>query len=253
MAGAPRSRSASSGSDGGRTEGRADGGHHRSGTVSVSLSGRGARECARTRRPGAGPGGAGGEADRGRRHRGAGLAVARHGRLNAPAGPVWTSGNAHGKSRRRWRRRDMMTLAGLLTFGAVYGAAVASPGPGVTAVVARVLARGLRGAPAFIAGFLVGDLIWFALAATTLHALVQTFAILFVVIRYVGAAYLLYLAWRLWTAPAAGEAVESRADQPLRLFLGGLSLTLGNPKVIFFFLALLPIVVDLGTLSVPGF
>jgi hypothetical protein len=66
-----------------------------------------------------------------------------------------------------------MTLAGLLTFGAVYGAAVASPGPGVTAVVARVLARGLRGAPAFIAGFLVGDLIWFALAATALHALVH--------------------------------------------------------------------------------
>jgi threonine/homoserine/homoserine lactone efflux protein len=146
-----------------------------------------------------------------------------------------------------------MTLAGLLTFGAVYGAAVASPGPGVTAVVARVLARGLRGAPAFIAGFLVGDLVWFALAATTLHALVQTFAILFVVIRYVGAAYLLYLAWKLWTAPAAaGEAIEARADRPLRLFLGGLSLTLGNPKVIFFFLALLPIVVDLGTLSVPG-
>jgi threonine/homoserine/homoserine lactone efflux protein len=147
-----------------------------------------------------------------------------------------------------------MTLAGLLTFGAVYGAAAASPGPGVTAVVARVLARGLRGAPAFIAGFLVGDLVWFALAATTLNALAQTFAILFVVIRYVGAAYLLYLAWKLWTAPAAaGEAVESRADRPLRLFLGGLSLTLGNPKVIFFFLALLPIVVDLGTLSVPGF
>ena len=147
-----------------------------------------------------------------------------------------------------------MTLAGLLTFGAVYGAAVASPGPGVTAVVARVLARGLRGAPAFIAGFLVGDLVWFALAATALHALVQTFAVLFVVIRYAGAAYLLYLAWKLWTAPvAAGEAAEARADRPLRLFLGALSLTLGNPKVIFFFLALLPIVVDLGTLTFPGF
>ena len=146
-----------------------------------------------------------------------------------------------------------MTLAGLLTFGAVYGAAVASPGPGVTAVVARVLARGLRGAPAFIAGFLVGDLVWFALAATTLHALVQTFAVLFVVIRYVGAAYLLYLAWKLWTVPAAAdEAVGARADRPLRLFLGGLSLTLGNPKVIFFFLALLPMVVDLGTLSLSG-
>ena len=41
-----------------------------------------------------------------------------------------------------------MTLAGLLAFGAAYGAAVASPGPGVAAVFARVLSRGLRGAPA---------------------------------------------------------------------------------------------------------
>lgn len=148
-----------------------------------------------------------------------------------------------------------MTLAGLLTFGAVYGAAVASPGPGVAAVVARVLARGLRGAPAFIGGFLAGDLVWFALAATALHALAQTFAVLFIVIRYAGAAYLLYLAWKLWTAPAAAGdvAAGSRSERPLRLFLGGLSLTLGNPKVIFFFMALLPMVVDLGTLSLPGF
>ncbi len=148
-----------------------------------------------------------------------------------------------------------MTLAGLLTFGAVYGAAVASPGPGVAAVLARVLARGLRGAPAFIGGFLVGDLIWFTLAATALHALAQTFAVLFIAIRYAGATYLLYLAWKLWTMPAvAGNvAAESRTERPLRLFFGGLSLTLGNPKVIFFFMALLPIVVDLGTLRLPGF
>jgi len=147
-----------------------------------------------------------------------------------------------------------MTLAGLLTFGVVYGAAVASPGPGVAAVLARVLARGLRGAPAFIGGFLVGDLVWFALAATALHAVAETFAFVFVAVRYAGAAYLLYLAWKLWTAPAASDdaATAARAEHPLRLFFGALSLTLGNPKVIFFFMALLPIVVDLGTLGLPG-
>lgn len=145
-----------------------------------------------------------------------------------------------------------MTVTGLLAFGVAYGAAVASPGPGVAAVFARVLSRGLRGAPAFIAGFLVGDLVWFALAATTLHALAQTFAFVFVVVRYAGAAYLLYLAWKLWTAPAEpadGAAAAARSEHPLRLFLGALSLTLGNPKVIFFFLALLPMVVDLNSLT----
>jgi threonine/homoserine/homoserine lactone efflux protein len=146
-----------------------------------------------------------------------------------------------------------MTVTGLLAFGAAYGAAVASPGPGVAAVFARLLSRGLRGAPAFIGGFLVGDLVWFALAATTLHALAQAFAFVFVIIRYAGAAYLLYLAWKLWTAPAASPdaaPAAARPEHPLRLFFGALSLTLGNPKVIFFFLALLPMVVDLESLSV---
>lgn len=147
-----------------------------------------------------------------------------------------------------------MTVVGLLTFAAVYGAAVASPGPGVAAVLARVLARGLRGVPAFIGGFLVGDLLWFALAATALHAVAQTFAFVFLVVRYAGAAYLLYLAWRLWTAPATADdaATAPRSEHPLRLFFGALSLTLGNPKVIFFFMALLPMVVDLESLTVPA-
>ena len=156
------------------------------------------------------------------------------------------------KLRRRWRGSENMTVTGLLAFSAAYGAAVASPGPGVAAVVARVLSRGLRGAPSFIGGFLVGDLVWFALVVTALHALAQTFAVVFLIIRYAGAAYLLYLGWRLWTAPAGSsdaEAAAARAEHPLRPFLGALSLTLGNPKVIFFFLALLPMVVVLGALT----
>jgi threonine/homoserine/homoserine lactone efflux protein len=148
-----------------------------------------------------------------------------------------------------------MTAAGLLVFCMAYGLAVASPGPGIAALVARVLARGLRGAPAFIAGFLVGDLVWFAIAATGLAVLAQTFALLFTIVKYAGVAYLLYLAWKLWTAPAEASDVmgEVKAERPLRLFLGGLSLTLGNPKVIIFFLALLPTVVDLTSLDAVGF
>lgn len=52
-----------------------------------------------------------------------------------------------------------MTLSGLLILAAAYVMATASPGPGVAAVVARVLARGTQGMPGFIAGFVVGDLI----------------------------------------------------------------------------------------------
>jgi threonine/homoserine/homoserine lactone efflux protein len=66
-----------------------------------------------------------------------------------------------------------MSLYGLLSFCVAYVLAVASPGPGVAAVLARSLGHGMRGAPAFIAGFLVGDLVWFALAAAGLAALAQ--------------------------------------------------------------------------------
>lgn len=146
-----------------------------------------------------------------------------------------------------------MPLSSLLLFAAVYAVAVASPGPGIFALVARVLARGSRGIPAFIAGFLVGDLLWFSIAATGFALLAQSFAALFVGIRYLGAAYLAYLAWRTWTAPV--EPLESepvRGESGPRLFLGGLALTLGNPKVVLFFLALLPTVIDLEHLTPLG-
>jgi threonine/homoserine/homoserine lactone efflux protein len=148
-----------------------------------------------------------------------------------------------------------MSIAGLLLFCVAYAVATASPGPGIAAVLARVLGRGLRGVPAFIAGFVVGDLVWFTVAATGLAVLAQTFAALFMAIKYAGAAYLLYLAWKLWTAPAQQTevAADRRTDSSWRLFLGGLSVTLGNPKVIVFFVALLPTVIDLADLSVTGF
>lgn len=146
-----------------------------------------------------------------------------------------------------------MPLSSLALFAAVYAVAVASPGPGVFALVARVLARGTQGIPAFIAGFLVGDLIWFAIAATGFALLAQTFATLFIGIRYLGATYLAYLAWRAWTAPVEPfERAPVRGESGPRLLAGGLALTLGNPKVVLFFLALLPTVIDLEHLTPLG-
>jgi threonine/homoserine/homoserine lactone efflux protein len=149
-----------------------------------------------------------------------------------------------------------MSFYGLAVFCAVYALAVATPGPGVAAVLARSLSSGARGAPAFIAGFLVGDLVWFTVAATGLAAIAQTAHTVFLGLKYAGAAYLLYLAWRLWTAPprvASESSTVEPAQRASKLFLGSLALTLGNPKTMIFFLALLPTVVDLATLTVPGF
>ena len=144
-----------------------------------------------------------------------------------------------------------MSVYGLLTFCTVYVLAVATPGPGIAAVIARSLAHGFKGAPAFVAGFMVGDLVWFAIAATGLAAVAKTAAAVFVAIKWAGVLYLLYLAWKLWTAPAERVAVTEGDDKQhgWRAFIASLMLTLANPKAILFFLALLPTVVDLTTMN----
>ncbi|MCB9957634.1 MAG: LysE family translocator [Rhodospirillaceae bacterium] len=147
-----------------------------------------------------------------------------------------------------------MSLASLLLFASVYLAVVALPGPVVTALVARTLARGPAGAPAFIAGIIAGSLIWFSLVAAGLAALAAQFGTLFLVIRYAGAAYLVYLAWKLWRS-AASAVIAPAAPAPEgwgRMFLSGLAINLGNPKALVFFVALLPSVVDLEALTLLG-
>lgn len=148
-----------------------------------------------------------------------------------------------------------MNLASLLAFAAAYFAVLVMPGPGVTALIARVLARGTRGSPAFIAGFVVGALVWFTIAATGLAVLASALTTVFLAIRYAAAVYLLCLAWKLWSAPArpVDATIDASPDGNGRLFLAGLAINLGNPKVILFFLALLPTVVNLGTLTPVGF
>jgi threonine/homoserine/homoserine lactone efflux protein len=144
-----------------------------------------------------------------------------------------------------------LTLYSLVLFAAVYFAAVATPGPGIAALVARVLAHGLRGIAPFIAGYVVGDMIWLMLAGTGLSVLAHAFAGLFVVLKYAGAAYLLYVAWTMATAPVARDGAAPAASSGRRAFLSSLSLTLGNPKVMIFFLSIMPLVVDVRTLT-PG-
>lgn len=148
-----------------------------------------------------------------------------------------------------------MSLAGLGLFCVVYFLAVATPGPGVAAVIARSLAHGSRGAGAFIAGYVVGDLLWFTVASAGLAALAHSAQGVFSALKYLGAAYLLYLAYRAWHTPVAISAADRApaAQRPLQLFLGSLALTLANPKTIAFFLALLPTVVSLEALKFSGF
>lgn len=148
-----------------------------------------------------------------------------------------------------------MDLAGLLLFSSALFIAAASPGPGIAAIVARVLGRGPKEAVVFSIGVALGDVVWLTFAILGLAALAQAFHGVFLVVKYAGAAYLLYIAYKIWTAPALAKDLEAerRAEHPAKLLLGGLALTLGNPKTIVFYLALLPTILDLTRITVLGF
>ena len=156
--------------------------------------------------------------------------------------------------RRDAHPEQIMDVASLLVFGGALLVAAASPGPAVAAIVARVLGRGTRGAFSFILGIAIGDVVWLGLTVLGLSALAQTFQGVFLVVRYLGAAYLLWLAWKLWTAPVSVEIAPAQpADDRNRLFLAGLALTVGNPKAMLFYIALVPALIEVAQISLLGF
>src|SRR5262249_23500099 len=131
-----------------------------------------------------------------------------------------------------------MDTTGLAVFASALLVAAASPGPGIAALVARVIGRGIEGAGAFAAGLILGDLVWLAVGVLGLAFIAQTFHEIFLVIKYGGAAYLLYLAYKMWTAPVRTQeiAADRGSESRVRLFLAGLAVTLGNPKVVAFYI-----------------
>lgn len=138
-----------------------------------------------------------------------------------------------------------MDLVTLVAFTIAYAIAVLVPGPGVAAVVARALGGGFWGAVPMVIGILAGDLVYLVFAVFGLAAIAAWFGPVFVIVRWAGAAYLLYVAWKFWTAKPGTEQVRPKTEGWSRTFLAGLALTLGNPKTIVFYLALLPTVVPL--------
>ena len=130
--------------------------------------------------------------------------------------------------------------------------AAAIPGPGVAALVARALGAGFGTAFPMALGLILGDLIYLLAVLLGLSVLAQTFGTAFLVIKWIGVAYLIYLAWKLWTTGIISTKVEAIHKRPsfFASFIAGLLVTLGNPKVMIFYLAITPTIIDLKTVTV---
>ncbi|MEQ1941431.1 LysE family translocator [Mesorhizobium sp. VNQ89] len=148
-----------------------------------------------------------------------------------------------------------MTLAGFIAYCGALAVAAAIPGPGITALVARALGSGFRSSLYMSLGLILGDLVYLTAVVLGLALVAQTFGTVFLVVKWLGVAWLGYLAWTFWTKGITPESIEARKAKSgfLSNFLAGLTLTLGNPKTMIFYLAITPTIVDLRTITVADY
>jgi len=148
-----------------------------------------------------------------------------------------------------------MTLAGFITYSGALALAAAIPGPGVTALVARALGSGFRSSLFMALGLVVGDLTYLTAVVLGLAFVAQTFGMVFLIIKWLGVAYLAWLAWSFWNSGITAETVEAKKGKggAISSFLAGLTVTLGNPKTMIFYLALTPTLVDLRTITMADY
>ena len=143
-----------------------------------------------------------------------------------------------------------MTLTGYIAYASALAIAAAIPGPGVTALVGRALGSGFKSSLFMAFGLLLGDVFYLTAAVLGLALLAQTFGLAFLVMKWLGVVYLLWLTWQFWRAGISLTSVDAKKDAGfVTSFLAGLTVTLGNPKTMIFYLALTPTLVDLQTIT----
>ena len=143
----------------------------------------------------------------------------------------------------------MPTLDTSLAFFSVALLLALAPGPDNLFVLMQSATGGRRAGFAVVAGLMLGVLVQTLAVALGLAAVFAASATAFTLLKFAGAAYLIYLAWGAWRAPVAelGAAGSAAPAQPWpRLLLRGVLMNLSNPKVVLFFLALLPQFVQPG-------
>jgi threonine/homoserine/homoserine lactone efflux protein len=146
----------------------------------------------------------------------------------------------------------MITIHSYVLYCGLYAIAIAVPGPGVIAIMARALRLGFRATIPAVIATAIGDWSLMSLSAFGLAVLTQSMGNLFLIVRLGGAVYLLFLGYRYWTA----DVIDSYGDNAAAGrsgFISQFALTIGNPKAIAFFIALLPSAVDLHKLKLAGY
>ncbi len=137
-----------------------------------------------------------------------------------------------------------MPIEQWLAFVAASAVLLAIPGPTILLVISYALGHGRRYAAATVAGVALGDFTAMTASMLGLGALLAASATVFTLLKWVGAAYLIWLGIKLWRAPVADRldvaATTESGGRPIAVLLHAYAVTALNPKSIIFFVAFLP-------------
>lgn len=148
-----------------------------------------------------------------------------------------------------------MSLEVWIAFTVAAGILLAIPGPTIMLVVGYALGRGRATAWSTVPGVALGDLVAMTASLAGLGAILATSAMLFTILKWAGAAYLIYLGISLWRAAPMVSAAQPETDRrdQWRMFGHSFTVTALNPKSIVFFIAFLPQFIDHTAPVLPQF
>ncbi len=134
----------------------------------------------------------------------------------------------------------MMSYESYLTFCVAAIALALVPGPTVTVIIANSLRYGAKAGLMNVLGTQAGFVIWLALATAGLNAALQIMGVWFDVLRWAGAAYLVWLGIKLFMSKGDLAMAVDRARPRGSFFLQGFVVIISNPKMLVLFGAMIP-------------
>ncbi len=136
-----------------------------------------------------------------------------------------------------------------------FAASAAAPGPEIAALLSRSLAGGMFASLPLAIGIILGKLLMLTAALVGLGALVATLGPMLLGLKFIGAAYLLWLGIKKWRNAGRMLAAGDKAKPASFLVETGLGLamTLSNPLALVFYVALLPGVIDVSGISLGSY
>jgi len=120
-----------------------------------------------------------------------------------------------------------------------------TPGPGTLALLSISTTRNFLSSMTFSVGLIIGDLSYLSLVVFSIDVLAQRIEPLIGIVRFFGAVYLMYLGYSHWISGAINLGDFKSNSSNKKYFIAGFVISGTNPKVMIFYLSVLPLIIDL--------